>query len=63
LRKKVKEKKCRCGLKTNQKDGICVVCKSGVTRLIGELEFLNKIRVRERYAGHRKIEKKHFHYI
>jgi hypothetical protein len=31
-----------CGMKTNQKDGMCVLCKTGITQSYGELkELLN----------------------
>jgi|WetSurMetagenome_2_1015567.scaffolds.fasta_scaffold1310081_2 hypothetical protein len=38
-----KSNKCAvCGMKTNQKDGMCVLCKTGITQSYGELkELLN----------------------
>ena len=41
--KSSKSNKCAvCGMKTNQKDGTCVLCKTGITQAYGELkELLN----------------------
>ena len=32
-----------CGLKTHQKDGTCVLCKTGITQAYGELKKLLSI--------------------
>jgi hypothetical protein len=41
--KSSKSNKCVvCGMKTNQKDGMCVLCRTGITQSYGELkELLN----------------------
>ena len=43
-----KSNKCAvCGMKTNQKEGTCVLCKTGITQAYGELkELLNISSVR-----------------
>ncbi len=40
----MKSFKCRkCGIETNQKDGICALCETGITRIYDELNgLLNK---------------------
>ncbi len=33
-------KVCRCGVKTSEPDGVCLVCKAGITQQRQELERL-----------------------
>jgi len=42
--KSFKSNECEvCGVKTHQKDGMCVLCKTGITEAYGELKKLLSI--------------------
>ena len=46
--KSCKSNKCKvCGIKTYQKDGMCVLCKTGITQISGIVESLKTAKEQE----------------
>ncbi|MFZ3137972.1 MAG: hypothetical protein WA126_11355 [Thermodesulfovibrionales bacterium] len=47
--KSCKSNKCKvCGIKTYQKDGMCVLCKTGITQIYEMIESLKTAKEQER---------------